>query len=344
MKVLVSDPHSKEIEPHFLVDWAPPSRGRSWVVSLVLHVLGIGLLLLIPQALLAPHGFTESHAFTQLTAPPRELTQIAPNRSRIAHEFSLQNLQSRRVQPVPVPAPRLAPLPAPPKTTLKAPVLSKPPEITESKPLLAQTAPKSVPNIPPAPPPQIQTQEKPKLAFESPGANNDGAPQQRRGLAPPRLTASENPIAEAVHAAAERGPHGLSVGDLEPGSAPDVERGWSFPQKPGKPGAALEMMSDPQGVDFRPYLIQILATVKRNWLAVYPESARLGRRGKVQLQFIVAHDGQVPKLVIALPSGTDAFDRAAVAGISASVPFPPLPTEYRGSEVRLQFTFVYNMK
>ena len=37
-------------------------------------------------------------------------------------------------------------------------------------------------------------------------------------------------------------------------------------------------------------------------------------------------------------------DRAAVAGISASVPFPPLPAEFKGSEVRLQFAFVYNMK
>ena len=101
-------------------------------------------------------------------------------------------------------------------------------------------------------------------------------------------------------------------------------------------------MSDPQGVDFKPYLIRILATVKRNWLAVIPESARLGRRGRVLLQFIVDRNGSVPKLVIAMPSGAEALDRAAVAGISASVPFPPLPTEYRGSQIRLQFAFTYN--
>ncbi len=70
----------------------------------------------------------------------------------------------------------------------------------------------------------------------------------------------------------------------------------------------------------------------------------MGRRGRVLLQFIIDRGGAVPKLVIAMQSGTEAFDRAAVAGISASVPFPPLPPEFKGGEVRLQFSFTYNMK
>ena len=98
------------------------------------------------------------------------------------------------------------------------------------------------------------------------------------------------------------------------------------------------------GVDFKPYLIRILATVKRNWLAVTPESARLGRTGRVQIQFAIARDGSVPKLVIAFPSGTEALDRAAVAGISASTPFEPLPSDFKGNQVRLQFTFSYNIR
>jgi TonB family protein len=77
---------------------------------------------------------------------------------------------------------------------------------------------------------------------------------------------------------------------------------------------------------------------------VIPESARLGNRGVVLLQFIVDRSGQVPKLVIATPSGSDSLDRAAVAGISASVPFPPLPAEYKGQQIRLQFAFKYNVK
>jgi TonB family protein len=55
-------------------------------------------------------------------------------------------------------------------------------------------------------------------------------------------------------------------------------------------------------------------------------------------------DGAVSKLVIATSSGTQPLDRAAVAGISASNPFPPLPSEYKGADVRLQFSFLYNIK
>jgi TonB family protein len=97
-------------------------------------------------------------------------------------------------------------------------------------------------------------------------------------------------------------------------------------------------------VDFKPYLIRILATVKRNWLAVIPETARLGRQGRVQVQFAIDRNGYVPKLVIAMPSGTESLDRAAVAGIGASQPFPPPPAEFQGTQVRLQFTFTYNMR
>ena len=116
------------------------------------------------------------------------------------------------------------------------------------------------------------------------------------------------------------------------------------PSSPGKTASSLELLSDPMGVDFKPYLIRILATVRRNWFAVIPESVRLGRRGKVTLQFAIDRSGGVPKLVIATPSGAESLDRAAVAGISASVPFPPLPKEFPGQQIRLRFAFQYNMQ
>ena len=103
-------------------------------------------------------------------------------------------------------------------------------------------------------------------------------------------------------------------------------------------------MSDPLGVDFKPYLIRILALVRQNWFAVIPESARMGNRGVVQLQFVIDRSGEVPKLVIATASGSQALDKAAVASISASVPFPALPREYKGLSIRLQFAFKYNVQ
>jgi len=63
----------------------------------------------------------------------------------------------------------------------------------------------------------------------------------------------------------------------------------------------------------------------------------------VLVQFIIDRRGAIPKLVIAEGSGTEAFDRAAVAGISASYPFPPLPPDYKGDQIRLQLAFSYNI-
>jgi len=105
----------------------------------------------------------------------------------------------------------------------------------------------------------------------------------------------------------------------------------------------MQLLSDPLGVDFKPYLLQVLARVRRNWMAIVPESARSGRRGLVLIQFSIDRSGGVPKLVIASTSGITAFDRAAVAGISASNPFPPLPGSYKGDQIRLQMAFSYNL-
>jgi len=42
-------------------------------------------------------------------------------------------------------------------------------------------------------------------------------------------------------------------------------------------------------------------------------------------------------------SGSDPLDRAAVASIHSSIPFPPLPEEFTGNHLVLQFIFLYNL-
>jgi TonB family protein len=281
---------------------------------------------------------------TPLIAPPREITQTAPNRGKISKEFDIDSLLPR--PPLHLPpgapsqprAPRAAVIPPAPDPG-PAPVI-EPPKV--EAPNVAQTLSLGMgnPAVTAPPPPQIQLAEKPKLAFERPGSQS-GLPKPASGggkIAPP-----DTSVDEAVRSVARRGGGGLVVGDADilPGG---IGEGLRSPGSPGRPGSSLELLSDPMGVDFKPYLIQILATVRRNWLAVIPETARLGFRGRVQIQFAISRDGSVPKLVIAMPSGLEALDRAAVAGISASNPFPPLPGEYRGNQVRLQFTFLYNMQ
>lgn len=103
------------------------------------------------------------------------------------------------------------------------------------------------------------------------------------------------------------------------------------------------VLSDTRGVDFGPYLARIVAVVRRNWYAVIPESARLGEKGVVAIVFEILKDGSVPELQLRFSSGKDELDRAALASIRASNPFPPLPQEFTGNHLVLEFIFLYNV-
>jgi len=231
-----------------------------------------------------------------------------------------------------MPAPNAAPatpLPEPPK------LASVPPPVKTEVPALPSPA------APPPPPPQIQAQEKPKVAFESPG--EQARISSGRGQVP---IPGNSPVADAIHQAIRgNGAGGVTIGDdTESGIGGHSGASVLLPGAPASQASNIQLLSNPLGVDFRPYLTQILAAVRRNWMNILPESVtKLGRRGKVAIQFSIARDGRVPKLVIAVTSGADPLDRAAVAGISASVPFPPLPTEFKGDRIVLQFNFAYNM-
>jgi TonB family protein len=103
------------------------------------------------------------------------------------------------------------------------------------------------------------------------------------------------------------------------------------------------ILSDTKGVDFGPYLARVVYAVRRNWYAVIPEAARLGQKGRVAIVFEILKDGSVPQLRLVGSSGLEPLDRAALSGIHASIPFPPLPQEFTGEHLVLQFNFLYNI-
>ena len=281
---------------------------------------------------------------TRLIAPPAVLTQKAPNKGKLTPEFDLASLPPRPAQPNVPASPGAAAAPRPkfvaPTQRGPAPGLPEAPQIEAPQIRAAGPPPPALGNTVPGPPPQIQPVEKPKLAFEPPGVPM-GAPSQS-GLSRVPVPTPPRSVEEAARSVARGGGRGLIVGDEDasPGASPSSP---SVPI-PGKLGSSVELLSDPQGVDFWPYLVKVLSTVRRNWFAIIPESARFGRQGRTAIQFAISRDGSVPKLVIATPSGAEALDRAAVAGISASNPVPPLPAEFRGSQIRLQFVFKYNVR
>jgi TonB family protein len=74
-----------------------------------------------------------------------------------------------------------------------------------------------------------------------------------------------------------------------------------------------------------------------------PVAAKLGQKGRVAIIFEILKDGSVPQLRLVAGSGLDPLDRAAIGAIRASNPFPPLPAEFTGEHLVLQFIFLYNL-
>lgn len=143
-------------------------------------------------------------------------------------------------------------------------------------------------------------------------------------------------IQESLEAAARGGYRGGGVG---PGDS-----NLQFENlRPNFSTEAPLILSDTRGVDFGPYVSRIVYIVKRNWYSVIPESARLGEKGRVGIVFEILKDGSVPQMRLVASSGADPLDRAALAGIRASIPFPPLPEEFTGNHLVLQFIFLYNL-
>ncbi len=83
--------------------------------------------------------------------------------------------------------------------------------------------------------------------------------------------------------------------------------------------------------------------VRQNWYAVMPETVYLGTQGKVVVVFNINSNGSVPGIHPLRLSGTASLDQAAEASISASNPFPPLPSQFHGPFITLEFSFYYNL-
>jgi hypothetical protein len=94
-------------------------------------------------------------------------------------------------------------------------------------------------------------------------------------------------------------------------------------------------------VDFGPYLQLVLLPVRENWHRLIPDSVK-SKRGKLAIEFAITRDGKVADMRLVATSGDIALDRPAWGSITASNPFPPLPSEFTGPFLALRFPFCYN--
>ena len=319
---------------------APEQEEARWQLttrfsSIAIHALLLTLILLQAR-LFPPHEPTQAEidlARKQLVylLPPGAFEPSKPS-TRPAQPSPKVHVDPRvlkEVAPTYEPAPAPAPLPERPVKELPSAPVPKPNAVM----------PDPQPN---APAPKSDAPKAP-LRLETPDT-----PQPQHGLILPRNStnrslqdtirdAAKNPDAGGRRGAVI-GPMPRSGGSLNGGGGGSQGAGGSF-------GNGYEILTPTEGVDFSDYMARVVAAVRRNWYAVMPESAMLGDRGRVALQFRIMKNGGVPdgEPVRLIGSGKEPLDRAAVSAIRSSNPFEPLPPAFSGPFIELRFYFLYNL-
>jgi TonB family protein len=318
--------------PHLLIqlqDDLQRSRKReaAWI-SIIIHMLLFIVLVYLPwieknvwhHVVVVPVDSTQDKNLTFLALPPdlqkptrRPNTNIASDKDRIAtsRHPELDPKELRKILATPPPGtpgmtgPR-APQPAAPPAMAQAP--SQQPQQGQQQQTVR---------------PQFQTNQQAQL--QMPARPNNSFSK----YAGP-LTAGQAIQQAAQGAAANRAGGGGQEGDFGLGTGAR-----------GRQLGALDILSDTQGVDFGPYLQRILQDVKENWYHLIPESAEM-KKGKLAIEFAITRDGKVADMRLIATSGDVALDRPAWGSITASNPFPPLPSEFTGPYLALRFRFYYN--
>ncbi|HXW55853.1 MAG TPA: TonB C-terminal domain-containing protein [Candidatus Cybelea sp.] len=305
----------------------PKNDAMVRAMSVVLHIALIVFLVFSPK--IFP---THPPSDAELANIKRQMTWISPS---LIPEVS---------RPSPPPGPRIR---ISPKVLNKvAPPAEKPAIVAPPTPSPEQPA-RELPSAPvprvsvnptpaptqTAPPPQPSEVEPIRPQPASPGHYNFNLPSQSpsRELQDQLQAAIKNQGRGQVYTAPGDGGLGRAGGGGG-GRGPGMQGGVSI-------------LSPTDGVDFNGYLTRLVATVRRNWYAVMPESAYMGEKGIVSITFCINPDGSVPTPdpILERTSGREPLDNAAMSSIRMSNPFEPLPREYKEPCLRLRFIYFYNI-
>lgn len=123
-------------------------------------------------------------------------------------------------------------------------------------------------------------------------------------------------------------------------SGSKLSRGGSGYGNAGNPGGGrgapgIDSVREP---DFGPYMRELQRRIKMNW-----DPPRGNESKRVVLLFKIARDGRLLSVRVFKSSGIPSSDRAALNAVQLTAPFRPLPRDFRGQSIDIQFTFDYNV-
>jgi outer membrane biosynthesis protein TonB len=234
-------------------------------------------------------------------------------------------------------APRLAPKPAP---KLDNQTIKRLQEMTRSAPAPAP-APAAATPTPPPPTPTPSAAAPPLPAAPTPLPRNP-APSVPDAPAPqpnshPNFNAGPSTPGESIQSALNKAARSRSGNG----------NGTAFSGSPSNPlGGGVEILSDPGGIDWDPYIKRIIADIKRNWLPLIPAEAEppISKQGETYIRFIILPDGNLAINGMHLDGSTHdvAIDKSCWNAIVAEGQFPPLPSQFHGPNLELRIHFLVN--
>ena len=101
----------------------------------------------------------------------------------------------------------------------------------------------------------------------------------------------------------------------------------------GAPG--IDALREP---DFGPYMRELQRRIKLNW-----DPPKGNESKRVVLLFKIAKDGRLLSCRVQKSSGMPTADQAALKAVELTAPFRPLPADFKGQSIDIQFTFDYNV-
>ncbi len=220
------------------------------------------------------------------------------------------------------------PPPQPPKAQTKTqPTPPAPKPIQQAPKAPPRPVPNEIPSVPPIKPPNAFSVPVPKPQLPKDAAPKIGGPVTSGPIGAAKSSSDPAPIMAAGGDSNNiRRSTGYTIGGGMPGNP-----------SPGNPGGSpgVDALKEP---DFGPYMMELQRRIKRRW-----NPPRGNESKRVVLLFKVSKDGRLISLKMHRTSGVPEADQAAIRAVKEAAPFRPLPPEYSGSDIDIQFTFDYNV-
>lgn len=363
--IVTSKPEVIPIKKSFAISTAlhPAVVLLIWIITVALALMGINLSLFKkPEAQLKKD--------IEFVLVDKEATPRNPNtknRSDMNSRSGGKNDPTRKVS-MPSPAPKKASKPS--AAAQSANKLIKKQQQQQAKKPAVQHKPQPAKQQAPAKQQPSQNVKKPSAAKPAPPT---ARPSAKPVSAPTPVAKPSSPFAAPVPKGAVPG-KSLSTGPVGGTSAPTGAKSGSSGSKgsgayaprpslspssgggggqlsrgtsgsggsgnvgnPGGGGGApgIDALREP---DFGPYMRELQKRIKLNW-----DPPKGNESKRVVLLFKIARDGRLLSCRVHKSSGMPSADQAALKAVELTAPFRPLPADFKGQSIDIQFTFDYNV-